>query len=115
MRIQSGQMISLGYGKYVRSDDVIAVEGLVDGRGPGRRALVWVRGLADPIVASRSEDSILADLVSPAEESARQQRFVLQKTVRYLDEIPGNLRRRIRDASGVDLDGLVDEANRVLS
>jgi hypothetical protein len=78
---------------------------------------VWVRGLADPIVASRSEDAILEDLTSPADDAARlrQQRSVLQKTARSLDEIPGSLRRRIRDASGIDLDGLVDEANRVLT
>ena len=68
MRIQSGQLVSLGYGKYVRSDEVVAVEPIVEGRGPGRRTLVWVRGVADPIQASRAEGSIVDDLVTPAEE-----------------------------------------------
>ncbi len=30
MRIQSGQLVALGYGKYVRSDDVVAVEPITD-------------------------------------------------------------------------------------
>ena len=29
MRIQSGQLVSLGYGKFVRSDDVVAIEPIV--------------------------------------------------------------------------------------
>ncbi|MBT8203314.1 MAG: hypothetical protein HKN74_14960 [Acidimicrobiia bacterium] len=66
MRMQSGRMVSLGYNKYVRSDDVTAVEPLTEGRGPGRRTLVWVRGLDDPIVASRSVAAIVNDLTNPA-------------------------------------------------
>ena len=65
MRIQSGRMVSLGYNKHVRSDEVTAVEPLTEGRGPGRRTLVWVRGLDDPIVASRSVAAIVNDLVNP--------------------------------------------------
>ena len=65
MRMQSGRMVSLGYNKFVRSDDVTAVEPLTEGRGPGRRTLVWVRGIDDPIVASRSVTAIVNDLTNP--------------------------------------------------
>jgi len=65
MRMQSDRMVSLGYNKFVRSDDVTAVEPLTEGRGPGRRTLVWVRGLDDPIVASRSVAAIVNDLTNP--------------------------------------------------
>ena len=65
MRMQSDRMVSLGYNKFVRSDDVTAVEPLTEGRGPGRRTLVWMRGLADPIVASRSVAAIVNDLTNP--------------------------------------------------
>jgi hypothetical protein len=58
-------MVSLGYNKFVRSDDVTAVEPLTEGRGPGRRTLVWMRGLADPIIASRSVAAIVNDLTNP--------------------------------------------------
>jgi hypothetical protein len=117
MRIQTGQIISLGYGKYVRSDDVVAVEPITEGRGPRRRALVWVRGVESPLIASRSEGAIIDDLTTPAEEAfrTRQQRSVLQRVVKTLDEIPGAYRRRLRESDGIDLDGLAQEANRILA
>src|SRR5690606_3326411 len=59
MRIQSGQLVALGYGAYVRSDEVVAVEPITEGRGPGRRSHVWVRGVPEPIVASRAHGSIV--------------------------------------------------------
>jgi hypothetical protein len=67
MRIQSGQIVSLGYGRYVRSDDVVAVEPITEERGPGRRALVWARGVPDPLIASRSAAAIIHDLAMPSE------------------------------------------------
>jgi hypothetical protein len=67
MRIQSGQIVSLGYGRYVRSDDVVAVEPITEERGPGRRTLVWVRGVPDPLIASRSAAAIIQDLAMPSE------------------------------------------------
>jgi hypothetical protein len=67
MRIQTGQLISLGYGRYVRSDEVVAVEPIVEGRGPGHRCLVYVRGVPDAFVSSRAQASIIADLMRPAE------------------------------------------------
>jgi hypothetical protein len=56
-------MIGLGYGKFVRADRVFALiplEGMA--RGDGRRTLVHVDGLDEPIVASRSEAAIARDL-----------------------------------------------------
>ena len=69
MRVQSGKLVSLGYGKYVRSDEVVAVEAITQNRGPGRRTLVWVRGLHEPLVASRGERAIVEDLISPAADA----------------------------------------------
>jgi hypothetical protein len=60
-------MIALGYGKWVRADRIYAVvpiEG--EDRGDGRRTLVHVEGLAEPLVASRSDRAILADLAGDA-------------------------------------------------
>ena len=57
------QMISLGYGKYVRADRVYALVPLEGGdRGDGRRTLVHVDGIDEPIVASRSEGAIARDV-----------------------------------------------------
>jgi hypothetical protein len=58
-------MIPLGYGKYVRADRVYALVPLEGPeRGEGRRTLVHVEGIDKPIVASRSEAAIAADLAA---------------------------------------------------
>lgn len=55
--------MALGYGKLVRADRVFALVPLEGSdRGDGRRTLVYVEGIEDPIVASRSEGAIAADL-----------------------------------------------------
>ena len=56
-------MIPLGYGKFVRADRIFAVVPIEsDDRGDGRRTYVHVEGIDEPIIASRSELAILADL-----------------------------------------------------
>lgn len=116
MRIQSGQLVALGYGKYVRSDDVMVVEPITEGRGPGRRSLVWIRGLPDPVVASRAEGSIVDDLVTPVEEAARMkaQRAVLRKMTDTFGSVSPGVRRVLGEETGADVDELIAEAGRVL-
>ena len=59
----SAPLVPLGYGKYVRADRVFALVPLEGrSRGDGRRTLVHVEGLDDPLVASRSERAIAADI-----------------------------------------------------
>ena len=54
-------MVFLGFGKYVRADKIYALEPLGEGqRGHGARTRVWVDGIAEPIVASRTERAIIA-------------------------------------------------------
>jgi hypothetical protein len=56
-------MVALGYGKFVRADRVYALVPLEgDDRGDGRRTLVHVDGIAEPLTASRSEGAIAHDL-----------------------------------------------------
>jgi hypothetical protein len=58
-------MVPLGYGKFVRADRVFALLPLEGpSRGDGRRTLVHVEGIDDPIVASRSEAAIARDLTA---------------------------------------------------
>ena len=57
------RMIFLGFGKYARADKIYALEPLGEGdRGHGRRTRVWIEGVPDPIVASRTERTILHDM-----------------------------------------------------
>ena len=61
------KMVFLGFGKYARADKIYALEPLRgDERGDGRRTRVWIEGVADPIVASRPERTILDDMGSDA-------------------------------------------------
>jgi hypothetical protein len=56
-------MVFLGFGKYARADKIYALEPLRgDERGGGRRTRVWIEGVADPIVASRTERTILHEM-----------------------------------------------------
>ena len=56
-------MIFLGFGKYARADRIYALEPLPPGeRGHGARTRVWVEGIPEPIVASRTERAIVASL-----------------------------------------------------
>jgi hypothetical protein len=65
------RLVSLGYGKFARADRVYALVPLDPAeRGDGRRTYVHVDGLAEPIVASRSEKAILADVEAAITEAA---------------------------------------------
>jgi hypothetical protein len=59
----SAPLLPLGYGKYVRADRVYALVPLVgEHRGDGRRTLVHVEGIDEPLIASRSEAAIARDV-----------------------------------------------------
>ena len=63
--------MSLGYGRFVRADRIFALVPLEPGeRGDGRRTYVHVDGLTEPVVASRSERAILADVEAALTEAA---------------------------------------------
>ncbi len=56
-------MVPLGYGKFVRADQILALVPVdEEERRGGRRTYVHVETLPEPIVASRSERAILADM-----------------------------------------------------
>jgi hypothetical protein len=57
------RMVFLGFGKYARADKIYALEPITgDDRGGGRRTRVWIEGIPEPIVASRTERTILHDM-----------------------------------------------------
>jgi hypothetical protein len=65
------RLVSLGYGRWVRADRVFALVPLPPGdRGDGRRTYVHVDGIAEPLVASRSERAILTDVEAALAEAA---------------------------------------------
>lgn len=56
-------LVPLGYGKFVRADRVYALVPLEGpDRGDGRRTLVHVEGIEEPVIASRSESALAKDI-----------------------------------------------------
>jgi hypothetical protein len=98
----AARMIFLGFGKYVRADKIYALEPLAEGlRGSGARTRVWVDGIADPIVASRTERAIVSAMGgNPAADN-----------VRILDEAL-DLAQRMADAAEQGKFDVVDLGRR---
>ena len=63
MSDSAARMVFLGFGKYARADKIYLLEPITDARrGSGSRTLVWIEGVPDPVVASRTERTILHDM-----------------------------------------------------
>jgi hypothetical protein len=116
MKIQSSVLVHLGFGKYVRSDQVTAVIPIEEERGPGRRTFVHVQGQPDPVVASRAEDTIIRDLVQEPREvtQSRQQQEILQDLLTDLSNVNTTVRRISRDEGGLDLERLERRIRQVM-
>jgi len=100
------RMIFLGFGKYARADKIYALEPLRgDERGGGRRTRVWVEGVQDPIVASRTERTILSEM---GQEAAAN--------VAIVDEAVALARRVVegQEQGRIDLTDLSRRARRLL-
>jgi hypothetical protein len=100
------RMVFLGFGKFARADKIYALEPLTgDERGGGRRTRVWIEGVAEPIVAGRTERTILHEM---GEDAAT--------TAPLLDEALALAQRIVEDADKgrVDLNDLNRRARRLL-
>jgi hypothetical protein len=59
----ANRMVFLGFGKYARADKIYALEPMTgEERGGGRRTRVWIEGVPDPIIAGRTERTILHEM-----------------------------------------------------
>ena len=117
MRVQSSVLVHLGFGKYVRSDQVTAVLPIEEDRGPGRRTFVHLEGRPDPLIASRAEDSIVRDLVQEPREvtQSRQQQEILRDLLMDLGNVNPTVRRITRDQGGLDMDTLERRIREVVA
>jgi hypothetical protein len=116
MRVEKGMMVPLGYGKYFRSDSIVGLEPIEEGRGPGSRTRVYIEHLPNPIIASRSEGAILRDMVEMPEEvtRSREQHDVLSDILDTISDINPLLRSIIRDQGHWDLDRLEERLRDIL-
>jgi len=116
MKVETGNMVPLGYGKYFRSDSITGLEPIEEGRGPGRRTRVYIDGTREPMVASRSESAILRDIVEmPAEYTkTREYHEMLSDILDTITEINPLLRSIIRDQGKWDLNRLEERIREML-
>ena len=108
MKVEKGIMVPLGYGKFFRSEKIVGLEPVEEGRGPGRRTKVYVEALSAPVIASRSEGAILGDLIKQPKEvtKTREQYLLLSDILDTITDIDPLLRSIIRDQGKWDLDKL---------
>jgi hypothetical protein len=102
MKAITDRIVSLGFGKYVRADRVVALAPIEEDRGSGRRTLVWVDGMEEPLVAGRTEATILRDMVG-AESGAVE---LLSELQQQIGQVRPLLKSSIRSEAGLDLDQL---------
>ena len=100
-------MISLGFGKFVRADRIFALEPLLgEERGDGHRTRVWDEGMLEPLVASRTEVTILRDMGQDAAADAP----LVDEAVDLASRLAA-----AADAGRVDLSDLGRRARRLLA
>lgn len=116
MEIKEGVMVPLGYGKFARSDKIISLERIEDERGPGKRTVVHVEEIAYPIVASRTENSILAGMVEiPREELEASAALELLYDIQDdIQKIGPMLRKSIKKEANFDIDRIDKRINEIL-
>lgn len=106
MEIRENAIIPLGYGKFVRSDKIVALDPIEENRGPGRRTYVYVDGISNPLVASRTETSILANIVKTPREvmEATAALELLHDILDDIEHIGPMLRKSIKEEADFNLD-----------
>lgn len=117
MEVREDAVVPLGYGKYVRADRIIALVPIEDDRGPGRRTKVYVEQLPNPLVASRTENSILASMVRIPTEvlEATAALELIQDLLDDIQQVGPMLRKSIKDEAGLDLDELELKVKEILA
>jgi hypothetical protein len=84
MTLTTTSMVPLGHGTFVRADEIVALVPIRAGeRGDGRRTYVHIEGLIEPLVASRSEKAILADMdqALTAPDAPHRRRLFIRRAV----------------------------------
>jgi len=106
MEIKPGRMVYLGYGKYWRSDEIVGLNPIEEGRGPGRRTEVYASARQQPMIASRSERAILQDMVTAPEEIFRMEeaRSVISDLIDAYAELSPLLRRVLANEGRFDVE-----------
>jgi len=100
-------MVALGFGKFARADRIFALERLpADERRDGHRTRVWIDGISDPLIASRTEVTILRDMGQESATAGAELDEALDLAARLAAAV---------EAGKVDLSDLGRRARRLLA
>ncbi len=102
MKVIPDRLVPLGSGKFVRSDRIVALVPIEEDRGSGRRTLVYVENISEPLVAGRTENTILRDMVGAESGSIE----LLRELQVQIGQVRPLLKSSIRSEAGLDLDQL---------
>lgn len=116
MEIRPNVIVPLGYGKYVRADKIVALEPIEDDRGPGRRTMVYIEQLSHPVVASRTEHTIIESMVqTPAEVLEAAAALELLRDLHDdIGPVGPMLRTSIKKEVGLDLNQIERKIKEIL-
>lgn len=104
MDIKRGRMVHLGYAKYWRSDEVVGLLPIEEDRGPGRRTRVYVSTREDPVIASRTEEAILDDLLrEQGQADVEELRATVEDLRAALSGLSPVLKRMLRNEEDFDV------------
>lgn len=117
MEIRKNVIVPLGYGKFIRSDKIIGLEPIEDDRGPGKRTYVYVEGSAKPMIASRTETTILSNMVETPKEiiEATAALELLQDILDDISQIGPMLRKSIKKEAKLDLEKIALKIEEIIN
>jgi len=117
LEVKKQVIVALGYGKYFLSDKIVGFVPIEDDRGPARRTYVYIDGLPEPVIASRTESRMLNDMTveGPGEFNAAIALELVERVHMDLQHVGPMLRRSIREECGLDLDDIEKRMKELLS
>jgi len=108
VEVKKGVIVSLGYGKYFLSDKIVGFVPIEENRGPARRTHVYIDGIDEPVVASKTEATMLKEMSveGPGQVECAMALDLLERILVDFQHVGRMLRRSIKDEVGLDLDDM---------
>jgi len=117
LEVKKGVIVALGYGKYFLSDKITGFVPIEDDRGHARRTHVYIDGLSEPVVASRTQHTMLKDMTreGPGEFEGAMALELVDRILADLHHVGPMLRRSIKEECGLDIDDIEKRTRELLS
>ena len=117
MEVRKNVIVPLGYGKFIRSDKIIGLEPIEEDRGPGKRTYVYVEGTDNPMIASRTETTILSSMVETPKEiiEATAALELLQDILDDITQIGPMLKKSIKKEAKLDLEKIALKIEEIIN